>query len=227
MGIISEDNLSFLSDLKRNNNREWFNENKDRYLKSQEEVIKLGDRMIELLSKNDEIETANGKKALYRIYRDIRFSKDKTPYKTQRSALFRRRGAERRGTYYLRIAPGGSFIGGGFYRPEKDDLLHLRKQIEVDAEPLRGVLNSRDFKNYYGELLGDKLKTVPRGFSKEDPNIELLRHKSYYVIYRFSDAEILSNSFPEHAAAGYEKIRPFFDVMTDYLTTDLNGVPLF
>ena len=99
----------------------------------------------------------------------------------------------------------------------------IRKQIEMDASPLREVLENKKFKKYYGQLLGEQLKTAPRGFDKEDPNIDLLRHKSFYVMHEFTDQEVLEDDFEERVIEGYKILQNFFDVMTLYLTTDLNG----
>jgi uncharacterized protein (TIGR02453 family) len=223
MNPISQATLSFLKQLKQNNNREWFEENKKTYETSQREMIAFADALLTEMNKFDKIETPSGKKSLFRIYRDVRFSKDKQPYKTNRSGSFSRAGAERRGGYYFSIAPGNSMIGGGFYGPNAEDLLLLRQKIEQDADPLRKVLQSKAFKSYFGELQGEQLKTAPKGFDKEDPNIDLLRYKNFYVMHRFSNKEVLADDFVKQAATGLKKLLPFFEVMSMYLTTDLNG----
>lgn len=223
MAHITRQTFDFLSELKMNNTRDWFMDNKSRYEKSHKEVYSFADSLIKKMNEFDRIETPSGKKSLFRIYRDVRFSKNKDPYKTNRTGSFSRAGADRRGGYYFCIEPGNSMIGGGFYQPNTEDLNLIRKQIEMDASPLRDVINSKAFKNYFGELLGEQLKTVPRGFEKEDPNIDLLRYKSFYVMHRFSDQEVMSVDFEDKVIDGYKKLQPFFEVMTNYLTTDLNG----
>ena len=225
MAHITQYTLDFLKDLKANNNRDWFTENKPRYEKSHKEMYTFAESIIERLNEFDSISTPSGKKSLYRIYRDVRFSKNKDPYKTNRSGSFSREGADRRGGYYFSISPGETIIGGGFYQPNADDLNLIRKQIEMDASPLRKVLNSKNFKQTFGELLGEQLKTAPRGFEKDDPNIDLLRYKSFYVFKTFSDKELLADNFESKVIEVYKAIQPFFNVMTDYLTTDLNGEP--
>ena len=135
-------------------------------------------------------------------------------------------GENRRGGYYFSIEPGNSMIGGGFYAPNASDLKLIREQIEMDAEPLKQALANKKFKNYFGELLGEKLKTVPRGFNADDPNIDLLRFKNFYVMKKFSDQEVMSADFPDQIIKGYQLIQPFFEAMTLYLTTDLNGESL-
>lgn len=224
--MITKLTLDFLKELKQNNNREWFQDNKSRYDASHQEMVHFAEKLLELMNKKDVIETASGKKSLFRIYRDVRFSKNKQPYKTNRSGSFRRAGADRRGGYYFSIEPGNTMIGGGFYAPSKEDLQHLRNQIDTDATPLKQALNKKAFKSYYGDLLGERLKTAPRGFDTENENIDLLRFKNYYVMHTFSDKEVLAKDFVEKVAHGFHQLRPFFDVMTDYLTTDLNGESL-
>ncbi len=215
--------LSFLQKLNKNNNRDWFQANKPEYEQSHQEMIAFADDLLIEMNKHDVIETPSGKKSLYRIYRDVRFSKDKTPYKSNRTGSYRRAGSSRRGGYYFSIAPGNTMIGGGFYQPNSDDLNQIRKQIELDASPLREAIESKKFKSYFGKLRGEQLKTVPRGFDKEDPNIELLRFKSFYIMHEFTDQEVLADDFVKKVAEGYKKVLPFFDAMTSYLTTDLNG----
>lgn len=221
--MITKLSLDFLKDLKANNNREWFQENKKRYEKSNKECIAFAEQLLQKLNQSDRIETPSGKKSLFRIYRDVRFSKDKAPYKTNRSGSFRRAGADRRGGYYFSIEPGNTLVGGGFYAPNKDDLQLIRSQIELDSSPLREVLNDKKFKRYFGELRGEQLKTSPRGFSPDDPNIDLLRYKNFYIMHSFTDKEVLAEDFADKMHEGFKLLRPFFDVMTEYLTTDLNG----
>jgi len=223
MANISTLTFEFLTDLAANNNRDWFTENKSRYEHSHKEMYLFAENVLRRMAEFDSISTPSGKKSLFRIYRDVRFSKNKEPYKTNRSGSFAREGADKRGGYYFHIAPSNSFIGGGFFQPNKDDLNLIRKQIEMDASPLREVLENKKFKKYYGQLLGEQLKTAPRGFDKEDPNIDLLRHKSFYVMHEFTDQEVLEDDFEERVIEGYKILQNFFDVMTFYLTTDLNG----
>ena len=171
MSQISKVTVDFLRDLKKNNNREWFEANKKRYQASHAEVCDFAEAVLAGLNKIDSIETVSGKKSLYRIYRDIRFSKDKTPYKTNRTGSFRRKGEERRGGYYFYISDDECMIGGGFYQPSPSDLTHIRKQIELDATPLLKVLNSKSFKSYYGELMGEKLKMHQKVLIRKTPTL--------------------------------------------------------
>ena len=223
MTTISKQNLTFLKTLAKNNNRDWFQEHKDEYTRSHENTIAFADSVLEGLSKIDEIETENGKKSLYRIYRDVRFSKDKSPYKLHWDMAFRRHGAERRGGYYIRIMPGEMMVGGGFYKPESKDLKLIRGHISQDPKPLQKILKSKKFSDHFGSLRGEQVKTAPKGFDKDHPAIDLLRFKSFYVFKHFKDKDALSEEFPKEVLKSFKAIRPFFDYMSDILTHDLNG----
>ncbi|MFK7972253.1 MAG: DUF2461 domain-containing protein [Bacteroidia bacterium] len=224
MDHISKHTINFIQALAKNNNRKWFQANKADYERSLEEVRAFGDEIIAEVSTFDMIDTPSGKKSIYRIYRDVRFSKNKVPYKTHWAGSLKRSGASRRGGMYYHLEPGNSFVAGGFWAPHKDDLLLIRKQIEADADPLRKVLSSKGFKDNFGELQGEQLKTSPKGFDKEHKNIDLLRFKQFLCYKKFSDKEMMSPGFVNKVAAAFEAMLPFLDVMTEYLTTDLNGV---
>ena len=220
---ISPKSIDFVKKLGKNNNRDWFNKNKALYTAAHEDMISFADALLEEMNKIDQIETASGKKSLMRIYRDVRFSKDKSPYKQHWGGGFRRATAARRGGFYYHIEPGNSFVGGGFWGPNKDDLLLIRQQIELDADPLRKVIKSKAFKDNFGELQGEQLKSAPKGFDKEDPNIDLLRYKQFLLSKSFTDEEVLAKDFHKKVAKSFKAMLPFFDVMSEYLTTDLNG----
>ncbi len=220
---ISRANLKFLKDLAKNNDRDWFNENKDRYTAAHENTIAFADSLLMLLRKHDNVATPSGKKSLYRIYRDVRFSKDKSPYKTYWAGSFGRATKKLRGGYYFSIGPGDTFVGGGFYMPSTADIRHIRRHISADPAPLRKILRSRSFRDTFGELEGEQLKTAPKGFSKDDPAIDLLRYKSLYAMRRFKDSEVTAASFPKEVDKTLKKLRPFFDYMSEILTTDLDG----
>ena len=222
---ISKQNLNFLKDISINNNREWFAENKTRYeeahqnIKAFVEAVKVG------LEKTDDIEKAK----LYRIYRDVRFSKDKSPYKSNWGCSYVRATAQLRGGYYLSIGPNGvSMVGGGFYNPNSKDLKLIRDKIAQDeGTTLRKILNRKKFKDTFGTLEGKQLKTAPKGFEKDDPAIELLRYKSFYVMKSFKDAEVYEPNFAKEVVKTFKVIRPWFDYMSEVLTTDMNGIPLY
>lgn len=227
MTRIHPQTLDFLSNLAQNNTREWFEQHKEIYTACHQNMIDFAQELISLTNQFDAIENQSGKKTLYRIYRDTRFSKDKTPYKNYWGGYLSRLGKERRGGLHFDICPGGkSFIGCGFWAPNKEDLLLIRQQIAADSTPLHHVLKSKEFKSYFKELKGNELKTAPKGFDKEQQDIELIRKKQYLVFRSFTDQEVLSDQFAQQMAEGFRQSMPFLNVMTQYLTTDLNGRPL-
>ena len=227
MAKIEKYNIQFLKNLKANNNRDWFAENKADYEKHQSNLVEVGDELLANLSKHDNIDTTSGKKSVIRVYRDIRFSKDKSPYKTYTGFGFSRATQLLRGGYYINIEPGNSFVGGGFWGPNKYDLLKIRKGIETDETEFRAILGSKELKSVFGELKGEKLKTCPKGFDKESSAVDLLRYKQYLLMKEFSDAEVLSSNFLKEVDKTFKVMRPFLDLMSCILTTDENGVPLY
>ncbi len=225
MAHVPETALRFLKKLKENNNREWMTENRQEYLANEKALKDLYASIEEQLNTVDEIE----KLKIFRIHRDVRFSKNKTPYNVHRSAGFSRSGASKRGGYYLRIEPNGkSMLGGGFFGPEPADLKRIREEFKMDASEIRDILNESRFKKIYGSAFEtrDAVKTAPKGFSKDDPNIDLIRQKSFVVTRTFSDAEVTAPGFDEIVFENFKLLRPFFDYMSDVLTTDVNGVSL-
>jgi uncharacterized protein (TIGR02453 family) len=219
--------MAYLRSLAKNNDRIWFKENKHHYDVARENVLNCVNCILQELKDHDEISTPHAAKSLYRINRDVRFSKDKSPYNLWFSGYFRRATEKLRGGYYFRIQPGGqSIIGGGFWGPNKEDLLHIRNQIATDSEPLRKALAHRSFKKQYASLEGEQVKTFPRGFSPDHPEIDLLRYKQFLVTRSFKDEEVLHKDFPKKANDAFKAMRPFLDAMSLYLTTDLNGETL-
>ena len=223
MSGISKSTITYLKNLSQNNNRDWFNQNKDRYTLAHEDMVGFADEVIAEMNKVDQIETPNGKKSLFRIYRDVRFSADKSPYKKNFAGRMRRATAHLRGGYYYHIQPGGSFAAGGFWRPSAEDLKRIRDEFHRDDETIRKVLESKKFKKYFGELKGESVKTAPKGFSKDDPAIDLIRHKSFVAIREFSDREVTDSNFSKELVTTFHAMRPFFNYMSEVLTTDLDG----
>lgn len=215
--------FDFLRKLDKNNNREWFQTNKALYERSHTEMLAFADQVLCEMHKHDVIETSSPKRSLYRIYRDVRFGKDKTPYKTNWAGRLKRATEELRGGYYYQVGPYGSFVMGGFFGPDPQDLLHIRNQIAQDAEPLREILNSKQFKSTFGEMRGSQLKTAPKGFEKDHPEIDLLRYKQFMVRHDFTEKEALGDNFHLAISNAFQQMRPFFDYMSDILTSDLNG----
>ncbi len=222
--LIPPSSIAFLKSLKKNNNRHWFNAHKDRFLEEQHFIEMFADALLLSLNKHDVIETPSGKKSLHRIYRDTRFSNNKTPYKNNWSGSFSRAGKQRRGGYYFHIEPGNSFIAGGFWAPNLADLKRVRDDIAFDAAPLRTIISSKSFVGSFQTLQGEQLKTAPKGFDANDPAIDLLRYKQYLLINRFADNEVLAPGFLAVAGQTFKNMRPFFNYMSEVLGTDINGI---
>jgi len=224
MNTIRPSVLEFLSLLAKNNNREWFQDHKIHFKTLESEVKEFYNDLGLLLNAHDQID----KVKIFRIYRDVRFSKNKLPYKTHFGGSFHRLKPQLRGGYYLHIQPHDeSFIGAGFWNPNKEDLLRIRKEFEMDDSDIRAILADPDFKAIWGDFVGDTLKTAPKGFSKTHPAIDLLRRKQYIFVKKFTDNEVLSDDFMEAVNHSFKAVRPYFDLMSAILTTDLNGESLF
>ncbi len=225
--VLPSQCIRFLKLLKRNNNREWFNSNKEAFLTAQQAVEIFADALLKELNRHDFIETPSGKKSLGRIYRDIRFSVDKTPYKTSWNGHFKRATRSRRGGYYFHVEPANkSFIAGGFWAPGAPDLKRIRDDIAFDPAPLKKILKSKSFVEKFGTLQGEQLKKVPRGYQSSGEVSDLLRYKQFLLIRKFNDEEITDTSFFSKASQTFRSMRPFFDYMSDVLSTDVNGESL-
>tara|TARA_B100000768_G_C11284641_1_gene381433 strand:+ start:9065 stop:9733 length:669 start_codon:yes stop_codon:yes gene_type:complete len=216
---IPEEVFKFLKKIAKNNNKEWFLEHKSTFEDRHKEFKGFLALVNAELIKTDEIESHRA----YRIYRDVRFSKDKTPYKCHFSGFYKRGSAEKRGGYFVHIQPGNSYVGGGFYGPNKEDLLRIRQEFSADPKEIREVLGNEEFKKTFGVLRGEEVKTAPRGFEIKDPAIDLIRKKQFYVMREFTDEEVLSGDFLKQVNHSFKIIRPYFDYMSSVLTTDLNG----
>lgn len=221
--MLTKSTFEYLNDLKQNNNRDWFTENKKRFETENKLTKTFFTEVLADLEKIDSIEKMN----VFRVYRDVRFSKDKTPYKTHFSVSFSRTKPMLRGGMYLHIENNASFVGGGFWEPNNEDLLRIRKELELDASDLREIIADETFKKFFGTLQGEKLKTAPKNFDKTHPDIDLIRKKQYLLTRKFSNEEVLSSNFKEEVIATFAAMRPFFNYMSDVLTTDLNGESLY
>lgn len=220
---IPKEILTFFKKLEKNNNRDWFNEHKPEF-KAIEATVKASyNHLGELMNTHDQIE----KIKIFRIYRDVRFSKNKLPYKTHFGGSFARKKPELRGGYYVHIQPNNeSFIATGFWDPSKEDILRIRKEFEMDDSEMRDILNDKTFKATWGNFTGDELKTAPKGFDKEHPAIDLIRRKQFIFVKKFTDKEVLADNFLDEVNKAFKNVRPFFDYMSDVLTTNLNGESL-
>jgi uncharacterized protein (TIGR02453 family) len=221
---INKESLDFLKTLAKHNDREWFNKNKHLYTAAHENIISFTDDLLKEMNKHDNIETGSGKDSLFRIYKDVRFSKDKTPYNTQWHGGFKRATKKLRGGYYFNIQPGKSFVGGGFWGPEPKDMQRIRQDIDANYKDWQKMLKNKTLVQTFGSLMGDQVASAPRGYSKDHPAIDLLRYKQYLLRHDFTDAEVLAPNFAKTASDTFKKMRPFLDFMSEILTTDANGI---
>ena len=224
--IIQKDSLDFLTELSKNNNRDWFNNQKDRYIKARDNIIAFADALLAEMNKHDHLETESGKKSVYRIYKDVRFAKDKTPYNTHWSASFKRATKKLRGGYYFRIEPGNSGLVAGFWGPDADDMKRIRQDIDANYPAWRGLLGDKTLVTTFGSLYGEQLGSAPRGYTKDHPAIDLLRYKQFMLRHLFTDEEVLSPDFLFKMNDVFKKMRPFLNSLSEVLTTDANGVDL-
>lgn len=219
---MQSSSFTFLRELQANNNREWFADHKAEYVEGQKQIKALGEAVQERMNEIDVIASLK----IYRIYRDVRFSKDKTPYKNSLSGSMVRATKWRRGGYYFHVEPNGSFLAAGFWNPNAADLSRIRQEIAANPAELREIITAEKFVKYFGQLEGEQLKTAPRGYAKDHPAVDLLRYKQLLVTRYFTDEEVLQPSFVDEIVETFKAIRPFLDYMSEVLTTDANGTPI-
>lgn len=205
----------FLYDLKNNNNRDWFQENKKRYETARKEVEDFVSHLIpQICAFDSKIGTLEAKKTMFRIYRDVRFSKDKTPYKTFFGAYMAPGGRKSiYAGYYMHIEAGASFIAGGSHMPQGENLKNIRSEIYYNVDELKAIMKHKDFKKFFGNIEGEKLKRPPVGFPKDFPDIELLKFKDFTLFHRFDDALVSAPDFGNYCLDVFQKMKPFNDFM--------------
>ncbi|MHC1708551.1 MAG: DUF2461 domain-containing protein [Bacteroidales bacterium] len=205
--------LDFLKDLSQNNNREWFDANRNQYEKAKKIFEGITDKLLTGIKVIDPtIGAVKAKDCTFRIFRDTRFSHDKTPYKTNMGSFMARGGRKSiYAGYYLHLEPGGkSFAGGGIYMPPADSLKLVRQEIFYNVDEFKKILNHKDFKKIYNGLdsMGDELKKAPQGYDPAWPDINLLKYKSYVVGKYMSDEELSSNNALEGILPAFKSLQP-------------------
>lgn len=209
MQKIEKDTFTFLQELKTNNNRDWFNENKDRYMAAQQNVLEFVTELLQEMSEFDaELVKIDPKKSLFRIYRDTRFSADKTPYKTNFGASINGIGKKDGGAgYYLHISPGECFLAGGVYMADAARMKNIRKEISTNAPDFLNIVNSTDFSNF--DLNSEKMVRIPQGFEKDDTMAEYLKMKHYAASLPIKDEFLMKPDSVQKCAAEFRKMAPF------------------
>src|SRR4030042_4311900 len=220
MEQIKQSTLDFLSDLKRNNERDWFIKNRKRYDDARMNYEAFVQAVIDEISEFDPIISGlEAKSCTYRINRDIRFSNDKTIYKTHLGAFIVKGGkknGDRYAGYYVHVEPGNnSMIAGGAYMPPALWLRLIREKIDEQAEKFLKIIENKEFVKFFGKLEGEKLKTAPKGFPKDHPHIELLKLKSFLVVRMISDKEVISKDCFDLIIRASKIMKPLNDYLND------------
>lgn len=219
--MLKKDTFTFLETLKENNNREWFTENKAWYERARMDFEGLVAEIIKNLAAFEpEIGHINPKKCIFRIYRDTRFSADKTPYKTNFGAVFQSNFKEKASGYYLHLSPEECFLSCGFYMPQSEQLKKIRKGIYDDFEMFQEIMNEKQFKKEIGDLNRDDnmLQRIPNGFDKNHPAAEYMKLKHFYVMKAVKKEQVLSEDFASYATKIYKIMKPLSEFLDDLVT---------
>ncbi|OJJ15855.1 TIGR02453 family protein [marine bacterium AO1-C] len=212
----TENILNFLTDLAQNNNRDWMHENKKVYQQAKKDFEALTTEIIEEIAAFDPaIEGLTAKDCVFRLNRDIRFSKDKSPYKLNFGASITKGGRRSHWAgYYLQIQPNGeSFMAGGSYMPAGENLAKIRQEIDYNADDFRKLLEADDFKKYFKELEGESVKTAPKGYKKDNPNIDLLRRKSFIMWHKITDKQVRAKDYKKLIVNVFQAMKPVNDFL--------------
>ncbi len=207
----NEEILHFLNGLKENNTREWMDEHKPTYQECRKAMIEIIENQIEAIAKWEPgLETLTAKECIFRINRDIRFSKNKQPYKQHFGAFIAQGGRHTEfAGYYVHIEPNNTFVGGGIYMPPSEILKKIRQEIDYNASDFHKITDDNKFKQFFGEVQGERLKTSPKGYPKDHPEIDLLRLKSFTATHHFKDEEVIKENFNQKITEVFEVLRPF------------------
>jgi len=211
--MISKASISFLKELKENNNRDWFTDNKNRYELAKIEFEEFISELINEIQKFDKsISLVDSKKTIFRIYRDVRFSKDKSPYKVNFGAHIHpgnKQGVHSVAGYYLHIEPDGkSMLAGGAYMPPAPWIKAIRNEIDFNSDEFYDILNGKGFKKYF-KLEGEKLQRPPQGFDANHKDIELLKYKSLIAVHNPSEKIVMSKDFIGHCTLAFKELYLF------------------
>ena len=220
METIKKSTLDFLTSIKCNNNRDWFIGNRPMYLDAKDNFESFVQEIINNLIVIEPImKGLEAKSCVFRINRDIRFSNDKSPYKSHFGAFIVQGGkknVDRFAGYYFHIEPGKSMMAGGAYTPPGPWLSAIREKISDNADEFIKIIHTKDFIKYFRSIDGEKLKTVPKGYSKDHPNIELLKYKSYLVVNEAADKLVLGNNFMDHVINAFKAMKPLNEYLNNY-----------
>ena len=207
----------FLLNLSANNNREWFDAHKTEYLAAQQQWLQFVERLIKaynVLLPTDHLEA---KKCVFRIYRDVRFSKNKLPFKNNFSALIGAEGKQTKGHtwWYIHYSPEGSFLASGAYEPTPAQLAAIRQEIDYNSEKFRAIVNEPELVKYFGQLMGNQLKTAPKGYPKDHPDIQYLRYTQLYFSHSIPTAQFNKPDMPQYLVEKSALLLPFIEFLNE------------
>lgn len=211
-GIMRKIILSFLEQLQENNNREWFNANKDRYVEAKAEFEVFIDSLIPAIAKfDDSVKLMTAKDCIFRIYRDVRFAKDKSPYKTNFGAFIAKGGRKNHGPgYYFHLQPGECLLSGGVWMPSPDIMKKIRQEIYYNIDEFKSILNNKNFTKYFSGIDDwDRQKLAPREYPKDFPDIDLLKNKSFTISHKLDEKIIHSEKLFGYAVGVYRVMQPY------------------
>ncbi len=207
--------LQFLKNLKENNNKNWFDAHKNEYDAAREDHLQFTSKLIAAIAKwEEDVKKLQAKDCVFRIYRDVRFSKDKTPYKSHFGIYISPGGKKSpKAGYYFHLEPGNAFLGGGMWEPEPAQLKAIRQEIDYNLDEFEDVLNQPGFKKYFNGLDGSKLQKAPKDYPANHPGIEYLKYKDFTVIYYFDDALLTSDKLIKVCTEAFAAMQPLNDFL--------------
>ena len=208
--------LKFLKELQKNNNRPWFEAHRKQYELAKEDFLLLTEKLITGIGAFDKpIALLKAKECTFRINRDVRFSKNKSPYKNNIAGYFNRKGKKGNGAgYYLHIEPGKSFAAGGIWMPEPKDLIKIRQEIDYSFDDWKKIISNQSFKKTFAEgIKGEALVRPPKGYEEDNPAIQYLKQKSFIVSKPFTDTEVQSKTFVKEVANTFKAMKPMLDFL--------------
>lgn len=213
--MLQQDTIQFLKQLKVNNNKEWMDANRKQYETAKSDFEQFVTRIIEGISVFDpSLSDLTAKQCIFRVNRDIRFSENKAPYKSNFGASFSKGGKKSPSAgYYVHLEPGASFIGGGSWMPPADMLRNIRQEIDYDLKTFKKIIGHKDFKSLYPVIDGEKLKKAPQGYDIENPAIDFLRLKSFTVGHAVKDADFLGKNAVKNTVHSFKVMKPFIDFL--------------
>lgn len=203
--------LDFLTELQQNNHKEWFDANRKTYESVRAEFKEILKQVLaDLAAKEEDLMGLEPKDVMFRINRDIRFSKNKSPYKENMGAFMGKGGRKtEQAGYYLHVQPNDeSFIAGGVYMPASEELKKIRQEIDYNPGELKKIVEEPVFEQTWGALVGEKLKTAPKGYPKDHPNLELLKHKSFIVMHKLTDKAMRTDGIIDSILKDFDTLRP-------------------